>query len=133
MDVESPDTLVSAVRATVGDGLRSMGLYRRGDLEFGYLRSDVRAAYSADAAAQIGEHFVFEALDAKIAEGLFSGGEIEYLTCGLADVVVYQFVADPLRGLFFSVDADAPSLPDQLGATVSEQLPSAVEGSLLGR
>lgn len=107
MDVRIPEAVTTKVREEVGDGLRTMGLYTNGELDFGYLREDVDTLYTEQDYQRISELFVFEAFDSREVEEVFRAGEIEYIVYGLSEAIVYQYVDDPLGGVFFSVDASA--------------------------
>lgn len=114
MDLDIPDELVDVIRSEVGDDLRTVGQYRNGELDFGYLRSDVADQYSDEDFERISELFVFQAYDSEQIEEHFEVGEVEFFTYGLRDAVVFQYVADPLAGCFISVDAEANPLPGKL-------------------
>lgn len=120
MPTDIPDEVKEMVREEVGDSLRTMGVYSETGLEFSYLREDVEDAYRDREYSRISEKFLQEAFDSSRIEELFHAGETHYLTYGLEDAIVYQYVSSPLTKFFFSVDADVQPLPKQVGDRLIE-------------
>lgn len=120
MATEIPDDIQSMVQSAVGDSLRTMGVYSSSGLEFAYLRPDIDKQYDNDEFSRISEKFLQEAFDASRIEDVFNAGDVVYLTYGLENAIVYQFVSSPLTKFFFSVDAKTDPLPKQVGDMIIE-------------
>lgn len=100
------DELVDELEGEVGEALRSVATYDRGDYERLHVRSDIEAEYSDEERAELYNQVEIEGMGYSHFEGLFHTGELECAIYGFEKALMFQFPRDEFTGLFVTVDRD---------------------------
>ena len=117
--IDVQDELVDELQAEVGDALRSVATYDRGDYELLYVRDDIDAAYSDEERAELFKQIEIEGMGYSHFEGLFHTGALESAIYGFEKALMVQFPADEFTGLFVTVDRDVTMNPESIIQTCS--------------
>lgn len=116
--------LVRSLESTVGDRLRSVGVYHGDDLAFVCMRPDVADAYSDRALDQVADDVGFRGtLDDDQQSALFELGDVDYVVTGFENGVVVRVRAGNARGVVVSLERPVDAALSEFVATVTENLP----------
>ena len=104
--------LVDDLGDVVGDGLRTVATYDRGEYELQFIREDVGADYTDSEIANVYEQVEIEGMGYDHFEELFHVGDLECAMYGFESALMFQFPRDSFTGLFITVDRDVTINPD---------------------
>lgn len=104
----NPDPhLIQDIIDAFDEELRGIVTYDQGDLDFHYLRVDVREDYSREEFHQIFDDIILQGLAKEHFESLFHIGPLESSGFVFRDAIIFQFPFDELSGLVVSLERDA--------------------------
>jgi hypothetical protein len=104
--VEVSEELVTDLRATAGDALRSVATYDQNGFDLIYCRDELEPR-AADRAPEIHEDLVLQGVGRERLESLFEAGSLHCSVHRFDELTAFHFLAEEYEGLFVSIDAEA--------------------------
>lgn len=100
-------SLITQIQTDVGDSLRMVAVFDRGQLDVRFVRDDVEELRSPEEFESLYDTLLFERTKKGMYERLIDAGDLESVSHRFEEIVVFAYFTATDRGLVISVDAEA--------------------------